>query len=74
MKYSLKSYHSTIGNLRRKTILIFLIIYIFVISLNYQNDIPCGSAQEKVIKYGVDPDWPPGEFDDNGEAKGFNSN
>ncbi|MBA7590142.1 hypothetical protein ES708_32248 [subsurface metagenome] len=54
-----------------------MLFTILVIQINYNlnlklNNLPkYASAQGDIIKYGVDPGWPPGEFVENGKVKGF---
>lgn len=47
---------------------VYTILIIFFGSIGIVNNV---SGQEGILKYGVDPGWPPGEFVENGKVKGF---
>lgn len=52
-------------------ITISLICFNFNFHIELINSPNYVSAQGNIIKYGVDPGWPPGEFVENGKVKGF---
>ncbi|MHA1475678.1 MAG: transporter substrate-binding domain-containing protein [Promethearchaeota archaeon] len=69
----------SLGDLKqRRYFIIFAVVFTILViqitnNLNLKlNNLPkYASAQGDIIKYGVDPGWPPGEFVENGQVKGF---